>query len=269
MIRTRRGQARPAALNLAPLLEREGRAAALHERPAEGALAVDIAGAQKQYGRVKAVDRVDLKVRTRSIHGLVGPNGSGKTTLLNILSGLTRLDSGSISLFGTPVETMAASGISRAGLARTFQTPRIFDEMTVWENLQIGLDSNREPGSHPLDGAFETIRRSLEDDRSDALPHAQRRVLELLRCVAKGPRLLLLDEPAAGLSKEERAHFAELLRRLRDELDLTIILVEHDLALVWRVADEITVLDAGGVVKHGSPDEVVRSPEVQKLFSGQ
>jgi branched-chain amino acid transport system permease protein len=268
-IRTRSSSVASASLNLAPLLERHAPVAAKRPGGPESALAVEVRDAQKQYGRVKAVDGVALRVRCGSIHGLVGPNGSGKTTLLNILCGLSKLDGGSIRLFGAPVERMAASEISRAGLARTFQTPRIFDDMTVWENLQIGLDSNAHPESHPLAGAFEAIRRSVGDSPSDTLPHAQRRLLELLRCVAKGPRLLLLDEPAAGLSKEERSRFAQLLRRLCDELDLTIILVEHDLALVWRVADEITVLDAGCVVKHGSPDEVVNSPEVQKLFSGQ
>jgi branched-chain amino acid transport system permease protein len=269
-LRTRSGSEKPAAVNLAALLAQPGSVgtSAVPRGPAQE-LAVDIVNAHKRYGHVKAVDDVDLKVPAKSIYGLIGPNGSGKTTLLNILSGLSRLDEGSISVFGTRVEGMSAADISNAGMARTFQTPRIFEDLTAWENLQIGFDVYPNPSAHPLRSAFERIRKSLGTSRSDTLPHAQRRVLEVLRCVAKGPRLLLLDEPAAGLSKEERMRFAELLRRLRQELDLTIILVEHDLALVWQVADEITVLDAGRVVKQGSPDQVIGSPEVQKLFSGK
>jgi branched-chain amino acid transport system permease protein len=270
-IRLQSASTRPALLSSGPLLElRPGQGAARQENGNDAAeAAVKVFGARRRYGQVIALDGVDLDVAPGTIHGLVGPNGSGKTTLLNVLSGLSRLDSGTVSLFGVRADAMHASAIARLGVARTFQTPRIFDDLTVRENLQLGLDANRGTKDEAFIAAFEAISKPLADCRPDELPHAQRRMLELLRCIATGPRLLFLDEPAAGLSGEERKRFAELLRLLRDELDLTVVLVEHDLALVWRLADEITVLDAGRVVESGVPDKVVENPAVQKLFWGE
>lgn len=266
-IRLRSASAGPASLSSQPLLEM--RAGRERTGPAPGSgPAVKVAGARRRYGQVVALDGVDLEVPRGTIHGLVGPNGSGKTSLLNVLSGLSRLDEGTVSLFGAKADALPASDIARLGSARTFQTPRIFEDLTVRENLQLGLDVTLGPKDGSLLAAFETIGKPLADSSPDELPHAQRRMLELLRCVAAGPRLLFLDEPAAGLSGEERGRFAQLLRRLRDELDLTVVLVEHDLALVWKLADEITVLDAGRVVESGVPDKVVNNPAVQKLFWG-
>lgn len=266
-IRLRSASAGPASLSSQPLLEM--RAGRERTGPAPGSgPAVKVAGARRRYGQVVALDGVDLEVPRGTIHGLVGPNGSGKTSLLNVLSGLSRLDEGTVSLFGAKADALPASDIARLGSARTFQTPRIFEDLTVRENLQLGLDVTLGPKDGSLLAAFETIGKPLADSSPDELPHAQRRMLELLRCVAAGPRLLFLDEPAAGLSGEERGRFAQLLRRLRDELDLTVVLVEHDLALVWKLADEITVLDAGRVVESGVPDRVVNNPAVQKLFWG-
>jgi len=267
-VRMRSASARPASLSSRPLLEMRAEQEAIRRERGSGP-AVKVIGATRRYGQVVALDGIDLEVARGTIHGLVGPNGSGKTTFLNVLSGLSRLDSGVISVFGAKAGTLHAADIARLGVARTFQTPRIFEDLTVRENLQLGLDANRGPKDPAFIAAFEAIGRPLSDSRTDEFPHAQRRMLELLRCIATGPRLLFLDEPAAGLSGEERKRFAELLRRLRDELDLTVVLVEHDLALVWRLADAITVLDAGRVVESGVPDRVVENPTVQKLFWGE
>lgn len=267
-IRLRSASTKRAVLSSQPLLAMRAGQESIRQVPENGP-AVKVCGARRRYGQVLALDGVNLEVARNTIHGLVGPNGSGKTTLLNILSGLSRLDGGTISVFGTKADTLSASDIAKLGVSRTFQTPRIFEDLTVWENLQLGLDANRGPKNPALIAACEAIGRPLADRRPDELPHAQRRMLELLRCIATGPRLLFLDEPAAGLSGEERGRFAELLRRLRDELDLTVVLVEHDLAMVWKLADEITVLDAGRVVESGSPDKVVGNPTVQKLFWGE
>ncbi len=221
-----------------------------------GGLVVEVAGAQKRYGELAALDDVGLAVERGKIHGLVGPNGSGKTTLLNAISGFVRLDGGSLRIFGAEGRR-AAWRIAQAGVGRTFQTPRVFDALSIRENIEVGAP-------RPLKGLPQLWDRL----RPDLLPHAQRRLLEVLRVVATDADLLLLDEPAAGLSPEERAQFAQLLRVLRDRLGKTILFVEHDLALVWRVADRITVLDAGKVIADGPPATIIADPRVRALFTG-
>jgi branched-chain amino acid transport system permease protein len=230
--------------------------------------AVVIRGVSKSFGRMVALDNVDLTVKARTIHGLVGPNGSGKTTLLNILSGLNRPDRGSVAVGGKPLAGLAPHKIPRLGMGRTFQTPRVFDDMSVSENLQLGSDSGLADKRQFLDPgrAFgdEWIRMSAEN-----LPHAQRRMLELMRVLAMQPDVILLDEPAAGLAPDERDALAQLLRSLRDQFGKTIILVEHDLGLVWRLADHISVLDTGVVVADGPPSEIMANPRVRALFTGE
>ena len=227
-------------------------------------VAVEVRGARKRYGEVVALDGVNLSVKPGTIHGLVGPNGSGKTTLLNVLSGFTRLDAGSVTIAGHETTRRAPDRIARLGVGRTFQTPRVFDELTLWENLLVGLDSRATPGAE-----FAQLEPEWRRHRPDQLPHAQRRLLEVLRVVATDSSLLLLDEPAAGLTSEERREFAHLLRHLRDALGKTVILVEHDLDLVWRVADHIIVLEAGAAIAEGPPREIVSDPRVRALFTGK
>ncbi|MBK8740018.1 MAG: branched-chain amino acid ABC transporter ATP-binding protein/permease [Betaproteobacteria bacterium] len=251
----------------------EGRAqAARAAAPPDAAPVVAVETARKSYGQVIALDNVDLKVVRGRIHGLVGPNGSGKTTLLNVISGFARLDQGRVRILDQDTTRLAAWRIARLGVGRTFQTPRVFDDLSIRENLQIGADFGDDRGR--ADWLF----RALADagvgerwraERPDLLPHAQRRLLEVLRVIAMDSSVLLLDEPAAGLSPEERRDFAALLRHLRDALGKTIILVEHDLDLVWRVADRITVLDAGAIVAEGAPDQIVGNPKVRALFTGK
>ena len=235
------------------------------QRASQGALVV-VEGARKHYGEVVALDRVTLSVSAGSIHGLVGPNGSGKTTLLNVVSGFTRLDAGRVTIAGRDTTHQPGHRIARLGVGRTFQTPRVFDELTIWENLLIGADMRR--GQWLLAGLGD-MEKSWRAQRPDQLPHAQRRLLEVLRVIATDAEVLLLDEPAAGLSAEERREFAKLLRHLRDALGKTIILVEHDLDLVWRVADAITVLEAGATIAEGPPQQIVSDPRVRALFTGK
>ena len=231
---------------------------------------VTVQGARKAFGEVIALDRVDLSVARGTIHGLVGPNGSGKTTLLNVISGLARVDAGRVVILGEDTTHRPAYRTARLGVGRTFQTPRVFDDLSIWENLLIGADFGRRP--RRADWLFRALH-GVEDrwraERPDLLPHAQRRLLEVLRVIATDCDVLLLDEPAAGLSPEERRDFARLLRDLRDALGRTIILVEHDLDLVWRVADRITVLEAGAVIAEGAPDAIVSDPRVRALFTGK
>jgi branched-chain amino acid transport system permease protein len=140
--------------------------------------------------------------------------------------------------------------------------------MSIWDNLKIGRDFARGDDGKSILDAFADLRAEWEEQRPDLLPHAQRRLLEVIRVVAMGVDLLLLDEPAAGLSPEERRDFTALLRFLRDQMGKTIVLVEHDLHLVWRVADRISVLDAGVVIAEGEPKAIVGNPRVRALFTG-
>jgi branched-chain amino acid transport system permease protein len=172
-----------------------------------------------------------------------------------------------VRINGSETSRIAAHRLAALGVGRTFQTPRIFDGMSIWENLMIGADAS--PSGQ--DWLLETLAEHQSvwsASRPDLLPHAQRRVLEIMRVVATDAQILLLDEPAAGLSPEERRDFAGLIRFLRDRLGKTILLVEHDLDLVWRVADRISVLDAGLIVAEGPPDVIHDDPRVRALFTG-
>ena len=225
---------------------------------------------RKGFGQVIALQGVDLRVVRGTIHGLVGPNGSGKTTLLNVLCGLARVDQGSVRVLGHDTTTLAGWRIARLGVGRTFQTPRVFEDLSIFDNVLVGADFSR--GSRRADWLFDALREvapGWRAHRPDFLPHAQRRLLEVLRVMAMDCNVLLLDEPAAGLSQDERRDFAAMLSHLRDSLGKTIVLVEHDLHLVWRVADRITVLDAGAVVAEGAPAAMVSDPRVRALFTGK
>ena len=219
--------------------------------PQDGAAPVGISvrGARKAYGKMVALNNVDVTVTPGQIHAIVGPNGSGKTTLLNAISGLAQPRSGRDQRSARSIRHKRPTyHRARLGLGRTFQTPRVFEDMSIWDNLRIGADSaagRRRPGCcNPSSGTAPTGRAEMPD----TLPHAQRRLLEVLRVLAMDSKILLLDEPAAGLSSEERHDLADLLRMARDKMGRTIVLIEHDLGLVWQIADHITVLDAGEVV---------------------
>jgi branched-chain amino acid transport system permease protein len=228
--------------------------------------AIAVRGARKQFGELAALAGVDLTVASGQVHGLVGPNGSGKTTLLNVVSGLIPLSAGSVSIGGADTTRAPAYRVARLGVGRTFQTPRVFEDMSIWENIEIGADVRGDRGG--LLALLEPLREEWAANRPDLLAHAQRRLLEVLRTIATDADILLLDEPAAGLSPQERRDFGRLIRFLRDELGKTVLLVEHDLGLVWRVADWITVLDAGVIVAEGKPDAIAADPRVRALFTG-
>jgi len=230
--------------------------------------AVEVTDARKIYGTLPALDGVSLRVAPGHIHGLVGPNGSGKTTLLNVISGLIRLDTGRVQIKGRDTTNLAAHRTARLGVARTFQTPNVFDDISIWDNLKIGADFSK-VGESSLLSVLADRRDEWQEARPDLLPHAQRRLLEVMRVVAMDADILLLDEPAAGLSSEERNSLVRLLRFLRDHLHKTIVFVEHDLNLVWKVADRISVLDAGVLIADGAPDDIVSDPRVRALFTGQ
>lgn len=231
-------------------------------------VAIDVRAAVKQFGSVVALDNVSFQVRRGEIHGLVGANGSGKTTLLNVFNGFIGLSAGSIVIDAQDVTTMTAYRIARLGVGRTFQKPRIFPSMSLWENIQIGMDAFR-GGAHAtpaLPDVMQAMKTAMQQQSVELVPHGQRRLVEVVRVVLKGAHILFFDEPAAGLSPQEREEFKTLLCRLRDEFGKTIVLVEHDLDLVWEVADTITVLEAGKLMAHGKARDIADNPAVRKLF---
>lgn len=231
-------------------------------------IVLEVRGGTKRFGAVVAVDAVDLKVRRGEVHGLIGANGSGKTSLLNVLSGLSRLDSGSFLIEGRDATGMSAASIANAGLGRTFQTPRVFPEFSLWENLEVGLDARTDDPDPEVRALAEALEAEFAQDSAGLLSHGQRRLVEVMRSLLKGADIVLFDEPAAGLSQGERRNFAKLVRFLSRRMGKTVALVEHDLDLVWDVADTITVMDQGRVVASGAPSDMAKDPAVQHMFLG-
>ncbi|MEW6645269.1 MAG: ATP-binding cassette domain-containing protein [Pseudomonadota bacterium] len=231
-------------------------------------IVVEVSQGTKKFGQVVAVNNVDLKVRKGEVHGLIGANGSGKTSLLNVLTGLSRLDSGTFRINGVEATTMSADRIANMGLGRTFQAPRIFPQLSLWDNLRLGLDARQGAASDDMKRLAEAMEREFEQDSAQLLSHGQRRLVEVMRTVLKEATVVLFDEPAAGLSQSERSNLAELVRFLSRQMGKTIILVEHDLDLVWDIADTITVLEQGRVVSSGEPAKVAQDPAVQHMFVG-
>ncbi len=219
------------------------------------------------YGSVAALDHVSLSIRRGGVHGLVGPNGSGKTTLLNAISGFIKPQSGSITAFGRPTAGMTVAGIARLGVGRTFQAPRIYDRLTIAGNLQLGFDAPNRATAH-WSAAFAEDNAGWLHSEAASLTHGQRRLIELYRVALTDAELLLLDEPAAGLSPDERVVLGRLVRKLCSEGGKTILIVEHDLNLVWAVADRISVLESGRLVADGTPDDIRRNPDIERLFTG-
>jgi branched-chain amino acid transport system permease protein len=231
-------------------------------------IAVEVSKGTKRFGAVVAINEIDLKVRKGEIHGLIGANGSGKTSLLNVLSGLSTLSSGRFSISGADATTMSADRIANMKLGRTFQAPRIFPQLSLWDNLRIGIDARVGPATPEIAALARAMEAEFGQDSADLLSHGQRRLVEVMRTVLKEATIILFDEPAAGLSQTERTNFSNLVRFLSRQMGKTIILVEHDLDLVWGIADTITVLEQGRVVAAGTPAAMAKDPAVQHMFVG-
>ena len=251
------------------------------------ALALEVKGLTKTFGGLRAVDRVSFEVPAGGLSALIGPNGSGKTTLFNLITKLYRADAGEVRILGTAMAEAGDWRIAASGVVRTFQTARVFPGMTALENVLAG--AHRHVRSAPwqqmlwlgrargeeraLGEQAETLLElvglsQFRDTAATDLPMGAQKLLEVVRALMAKPRLLLLDEPAAGLNDGETAELAMLLRAVRDS-GVTLLVVEHNMSLVMGVADEVIVLDAGAVVARGSPAEIQRNPRVIEAYIGQ
>jgi branched-chain amino acid transport system ATP-binding protein len=242
------------------------------------ALAVN--GLSKSFGGVHAVRSASLAVPVGERRALIGPNGAGKTTLFNLITGELKPDAGDIKIFGMDITHKSIQDRSRLGLGRTYQISQLFLEMTVEENLFLAGKTSKKfrfqfvkPWENYLDErdwAFEIAEQvGLEDHMDETvseISHGMQRQLEVGMAIAMRPRLIMLDEPAAGLSPSERVTLIGLIKKLPD--DITLVLIEHDMEVVLDIADQITVLNRGSVIAEGTPQEIKQNQEVQNVYLG-
>ena len=241
------------------------------------------------FGGLKAVQDVNIEIKKKQLYGLVGPNGAGKTTVFNMLTGVYRPTTGSFYLEGENLTGKNQEVINHKGIARTFQNIRLFNNMTVIRNVLVGLHNQPEFKCTMLESMLRLPRHfscekrmrerakeilrivGLEEERnflSCNLPYGKQRKLEIARALATNPKLLLLDEPAAGMNPHETEDLMKIIKRIRDEYDMTILLIEHDMKFVSGLCDELTVLNFGTVLAQGSPEVALNDPEVIKAYIG-
>ena len=239
------------------------------------------------FGGLRAVDKINISIMPGSIHALIGPNGAGKTTVINMIGGFYKPTEGTIRFNGAPIQGLSSSAISRLGIARTFQNVRLFKGLTVMENVQIGMYSRiqegiigtlfRTPNFHRVNKeANQECMELLElvgiqdkvQFKASNLSYGQQKVVEIARALAQSPKLLLLDEPAAGLNDTETAELIKLVHGLR-ERGITILLIEHIMRFVMRLSDRITVINFGKEIAEGTPDEIQVNEEVIEAYLGK
>ena len=249
---------------------------------------LDIQNCTKRFGGLIAVKDLTMSLSQGDLYGLIGPNGAGKTTVFNLITGVYTPDGGSISLDGTVIHRHKPSAIARLGMSRTFQNIRLFQSMTVLENVKLARHLRKKQG---LFDALARTRQLSEEEReiehesmellkifhldarahelASTLPYGSQRRLEIARALATKPKVLLLDEPAAGMNPQESLELMRLIRWSRDQFKITILLVEHNMQVVMGVCEEIHVLDHGETIAHGTPEEIRKHPKVLAAYLGE
>ena len=241
-----------------------------------------------QFGGLRAVDDLNLQINKGELYGLIGPNGAGKTTVFNLLTGEYKPTTGIIKLMNEDITGKSPIEINKAGIARTFQNIRLFKDQSVLDNVKIGLHNQYKystaAGILRLPSYFkkekEMNEKAMEllkvfdldqeaDTLSSNLPYGKQRKLEIARAMATNPKLLLLDEPAAGMNPNETAELMENIAYIRENFGITILLIEHDMKLVSGICEKLTVLNFGRVLKQGTTSEVLSDPEVVKAYLGE
>ncbi len=241
------------------------------------------------FGGLKAAQDVNIRIKKNQIYGLIGPNGAGKTTIFNLLTCVYKPTTGTFFLDGQEMKGLRPDKINQKGIARTFQNIRLFNNMTVIRNVMLGLQNQPEYKCSVFSSLFRLPRHfkvekamrqkakellrifDLEQDRNSLacnLPYGKQRKLEIARALATNPKLLLLDEPAAGMNPHETEDLAKTIRLIRDTFDITILLIEHDMGFVSELCDEITVLNFGTVLAEGETKVALQDPEVIKAYIG-
>ena len=249
---------------------------------------LDVKNLSISFGGLKAVDDFSITIEKGQLYGLIGPNGAGKTTIFNLLTGVYKPDGGRILLDGKDITGHKAIHINQAGIARTFQNIRLFKELSVLDNVKVGLHNHhkystlsgilRLPSYYKVEKEMD--ERAMEllkvfdldkefDYKASNLPYGKQRKLEIARALATEPKLLLLDEPAAGMNPNETAELMKTIRFVRDHFDMTVLLIEHDMKLVSGICERLTVLNFGHMLAEGPTSEVLSNPEVIKAYLGE
>ncbi len=252
-------------------------------------LMLETKGLGISFGGLKAVSDLNIKIEKNELYGLIGPNGAGKTTVFNMLTGVYKPTFGSFYLDGEDLTGKSQEIINHKGIARTFQNIRLFSNMTVLQNVLVGLHNRAEFKCSPLSSMLRlpshfSSEKKMKEKASELLeifdlaktgenlacnlPYGKQRKLEIARALATNPKLLLLDEPAAGMNPNETAELMDTVRFIRDNFDMTILLIEHDLKFVSGLCDEVTVLNFGTALCQGKVSEALNDPEVIKAYIG-
>ena len=240
------------------------------------------------FGGLRAVDDFNISIEKGALYGLIGPNGAGKTTVFNLLTGVYKPTEGIITLDGKDKNKKKTIDINQAGIARTFQNIRLFKDLSVIDNVKVGLHNHmgystitgilRLPKYYKVEKqmteeAMELLKvfglEAEADTLADNLPYGKQRKLEITRALATKPKLLLLDEPAAGMNPNETQELMDTIRFVREHFDMTILLIEHDMKLVSGICEELTVLNFGRVLCQGKTSDVLNNPEVIKAYLGE
>ena len=249
---------------------------------------LEVSNLSISFGGLKAVNDFSMTIKKGQLYGLIGPNGAGKTTVFNLLTGVYKADKGKIILDGKSLLGLNTMEINKAGIARTFQNIRLFKELSVIDNVKVGLHNHHKYST--LEGVlrlprFFKVEKEMQEKAMDLLqvmgldgeanviaanlPYGKQRKLEIARALATNPKLLLLDEPAAGMNPNETEELMETIRFVRDRFDMTILLIEHDMRLVGGICEEITVLNFGQVLTQGVTSEVLNDPQVITAYLGE